>query len=490
MFGAGVGLWLALALIKFGNPIIFEQQILPPSTPSEAQAGAWPPIWGFCLSEVLVLVGLWGSWGESRRSWWLLGALTVGLAGHWFFLSPQILLWDLGLVALALLVWSCWRRPAGLPRWLMFAPLVWLGWQVASALIGLEQITQEGARRILLITLVHFTICVLIFFFGASIVDQRRTGDKHVEPRPETFRLFWLALAGGFLVVLAIGWRQHFGGLEETRVWFFKLPDWRSYPPEFIQKLSSDRISGTLFYPNTLAGAILLLLPALLARLWTSSMAPLMRRAAVMGVATLALGALYWSGSKAGWLILLVQGAAAIFCLSRAGRTRSLVLLGILVLGLVGFGLRYRSYLESGAKSLSARFDYWEAAWKGLQLRPVWGSGPGTFATTYRQLKRPESEMARLTHNDFLQQGSDSGWVGMLSYGVWLLGGLGALAVRLRPKERLGEFGTWIGLAGLSLQALLEFWLYIPAIAWTAFFLLGLGFASGNRRPEHCLNGT
>jgi hypothetical protein len=36
----------------------------------------------------------------------------------------------------------------------------------------------------------------------------------------------------------------------------------------------------------------------------------------------------------------------------------------------------------------------------------------------YRQLKAPEAEMTRLAHNDYLQQGSDSGGPGMLLYAV------------------------------------------------------------------------
>jgi hypothetical protein len=34
-------------------------------------------------------------------------------------------------------------------------------------------------------------------------------------------------------------------------------------------------------------------------------------------------------------------------------------------------------------------------------------------------------------------------------------------------------FAIWLGLLGWSLQELFEFGLYIPALAWTAFGLLG-----------------
>jgi len=41
------------------------------------------------------------------------------------------------------------------------------------------------------------------------------------------------------------------------------------------------------------------------------------------------------------------------------------------------------------------------------------------------------------------------------------------------------HFATWLGLLGWSLQSLMEFGLYIPALAWPAFTLIGL--LLGNR---------
>ena len=93
--------------------------------------------------------------------------------------------------------------------------------------------------------------------------------------------------------------------------------------------------------------------------------------------------------------------------------------------------------------------------------------------------------MTRLAHNDFLQQGSDSGLPGLLAYATWLLGGIGVLAIRLHPKKDLATFGTVLGLTGIVAQAFLEFWLYIPAIAWPTFFLLGLTLVSNRPTPPH-----
>src|SRR5436853_1280041 len=72
------------------------------------------------------------------------------------------------------------------------------------------------------------------------------------------------------MFVLTFGWDQHLGGLEETRRYFFAyLYDHSTaLPPEYLKKIRSERIYSTLFYPNALAGVLLLLLPTMLVTIW------------------------------------------------------------------------------------------------------------------------------------------------------------------------------------------------------------------------------
>src|SRR5205085_2118749 len=106
-------------------------------------------------------------------------------------------------------------------------------------------------------TVRHFISCVVCFYLGRFVLGRagRLIG-------------FWLCVFCGFALVLAVGWEQHFGGLAATREFYFKnvYPTLKeSPPPEFMKKMSSTRIFSTLFYPNALAGTILLFLPPLLA---------------------------------------------------------------------------------------------------------------------------------------------------------------------------------------------------------------------------------
>jgi hypothetical protein len=91
----------------------------------------------------------------------------------------------------------------------------------------------------------------------------------------------------------------------------------------------------------------------------------------------------------------------------------------------------------------------------------------------YQKLKRPESEMARLAHNDYLQQASDSGVIGFLAYSLFWAGSLAWSFFKGQSRKGSIRWAVWLGLFGWSAQGLMEFGLYIPALAWTAFALAG-----------------
>ena len=144
---------------------------------------------------------------------------------------------------------------------------------------------------------------------------------------------------------------------------------------------------------------------------------------------------------------------------------------GMVVAGVGGFAVKYSGYFQRGATSATARLDYWQAAATTLAERPIFGSGPGTFIRNYQRLKPPEAEMTRLVHNDYLQQGSDSGAVGMLAYAGFVIA---LMALLYRNRSSNGSIsGVWLGLAGFAAQGLVEFGLYIPALSWTFFLLAG-----------------
>ncbi|MBR5606036.1 MAG: O-antigen ligase family protein, partial [Verrucomicrobia bacterium] len=137
-----------------------------------------------------------------------------------------------------------------------------------------------------------------------------------------------------------------------------------------------------------------------------------------------------------------------------------------------GFSIVFSDYFKRGATSVSARFDYWNAAVLNIKNHPFMGSGPGTFAIPYHFSKRRESEMAKLCHNDYLEQASDSGIPASVAYlAFW---GCCLYHIWRRYKTMVPlQLSIILGINTFALQALTEFSLYIPAIAWVAFALLG-----------------
>jgi O-antigen ligase len=124
-----------------------------------------------------------------------------------------------------------------------------------------------------------------------------------------------------------------------------------------------------------------------------------------------------------------------------------------------------------------ARLDYWRAAVRTTVSHPSFGTGPGTFQRPYAKIKSPDAEMARLAHNDYLEQFSDSGFPGGIFYCAWMAAMLALIAKSAWKSQSPVGFALFIGLLGWSIQELGEFGLYIPASAWTAFTFFGCALA-------------
>jgi hypothetical protein len=447
LYALGFGLFLGLAILKFGNPVILDQKISPPVSPSEFWTYAWPTHWGN----------------------WILLPLALAGAALAFISKPR---------------WPSTRR-----LWVL--PLLWFGWQLFSA-------TQTVDGNLTATTLWQFAGCVACYFLGALVLGRKRA-------------TYWL-LAGvlaAFAFCLIKGINQRLVEFPQSRQVLLEgeRAGWTNIPPEMfaemkhnrvvittngvdvanpvvLAKFAKGRVNGTLVYPNALAGLILMLLPGslVLAFKSTKRLRPIIRAAVIALTVFLGGAAFFWTGSKLGWLIALVVGGACLFRLQWPMRLKLATLTGILLIGLVVFAVRFHSYFAAGATSVGARFDYWRAAVKTTVTHPLFGTGPGTFQRPYERLKSPEAEMARLAHNDYLEQFSDSGIAGGVFYATWIVLSLAIIGRRVQRSSDPMTFALFAGLLGWFAQGLGEFSLYVPALAWTAFTLLGCLLAlAGNQ---------
>ena len=445
LLSLALGALLGLSLLKFGNPVILDRQVGAPSGILDALplTVSWPASWGQGLMLLLSLAA----------------GVTMLLA-----------------------------RSGPLPRrarraWLWLPPLLWLVWQGISA-------SRSVDAELTSFTLPHFAALVACYALGLFVVS-----------RDGTPRLLLVFLLTGFVVCLVRGANQHQVEFKRDRQTLVdgEKSAWKDFPPAVLEQMRNDglivhtnqvdlanpiillklqkgRIHGTLVYPNALAGAILLLFPAMLALaiFGTGTLRPPIRYLLLTLVAFLGVGCLYWTGSKSGWLIAIGLVGVRLIGSQIPRRLRVPLLAAVVVIGLAAFGIRFRAYFSAGATSVGARFDYWRAAASTAVSNPLTGTGPGTFQRPYGRLKSPDAEMARLVHNDYLEQFSDSGIPGGLLYLIWV----GSLAVAvgrhaLQSRQPVLQ-ALALGVLAWFAQGFVEFGLYIPALSWTAFTLAGV----------------
>lgn len=442
LYALAFGLFLGLAILKFGNPVILDNIIIPPSSFSETWTGFWPTHWAN----------------------WIL--LPLAIAG----------------AVLAFAKKSRWSQT----KWLWLLPLFWLGWQFFSA-------TQTVDGDLTSATLRQFIGCVACYFLGAFLFGNGRALN---------FLLVGILAAFTFCLVRAVDQRVFEFPQSRQLLVEGESAHWTNLPPKLflemkhenviintngvdvanpaiLAKFAKGRVNGTLVYPNALAGIILLLFPISIALAFNSTkkMKPPIRFAAIALTLFLGVVGFFWTGSKLAWLIAIAVGCLCLFRLNWSTRLKCIALSLIIFIGLGIFTVRFQDYFTAGATSVGARFDYWRAAVQTTATNPLLGTGPGTFQRPYAKIKSPEAEMARLTHNDYLEQFSDSGIMGGIFYATWIFLALTTIARRVWKSDNQTTFTVFAGLLGWFVQGIGEFSLYVPALAWTVFALLGCSLA-------------
>jgi O-antigen ligase len=419
VFAIVAGLFFFVTILKFGSPVVMDSKIDVPQDLTSTFYDLWPPHWGAWLFVPVAVVGLW----------------AVDLSGTKL-------------------------------RWALFLPLIWLGWELVAA-------TQTVSLPLTKLTIMHFAVCVSLFYLGFFA----RKGMSNPWP-------IWAGMGLALCWAMRAGIEQHFGGLEATRKMLMESPATMGADaqmlanPDYLKRIASNRIFGTFAgYPNGLAGGLILFLPLTLAFLWrlTPKVRDSIRILFVLILGGCGLACLYWSGSKAGWLVALAVGLVALGHSALPLKWKRWLIYGVLIAGVAGFAIKYSSFFQKERNSVGARFAYWRAALIVIDRHPILGTGPGTFQIPYAQIKRPGDEMARLCHNDYLEQATDSGIFGFMIYGAMvftLLLRLYRYSIKEKPINWL-SFGVWLGMFGLCLHSLVEFHLYVPALAWPLFFLFG-----------------
>lgn len=402
-----------LAPVKFGTPVVSQPLVTPPPGAYEWLLYSWPN---------------------------QLGVMFVFLALTWLVLDS--------------------RRMAARVDALFVLPLVFLLTQVPPMLNSINRHVSND-------TVMHFAVCVLLFYAAAW----------YVRDGASTAKVFGgLALASFVTCVMAFD--QYFGGLEETRQFAALYVDPATAPEGFLAKMGSNRVFGSFVYPNTLAGFLVLAFAPVMAWIWVRARGwdARVKCTALIIVGGLMMFCLTLTGSRGGFVAITASVMAGLWCLTRgrAGRAVIAGLVTLIVVGGVFFAAQRGGLIGIGTRSMQARVDYWRGAVAIARDNLLWGTGPGTFGSIYPKYKTAQTEEAQLVHNGFLQMWSDSGVLAFVAFAaLW--------AVALRDAMRLARVRSGdaaavaicAGLTGWVVHCFVDFDLHVPGVAYSAFILLG-----------------
>jgi O-antigen ligase len=126
--------------------------------------------------------------------------------------------------------------------------------------------------------------------------------------------------------------------------------------------------------------------------------------------------------------------------------------------------------LEGGLRSVltERRVAAWHSALEIMAEEPG-GVGPGRFDDVPPRLL-PDGD-ARWAENDFLQQGAELGWLGLILTVLLFLWGFARSLVHPAPDASVA-LGA-VALAALGIQACLSHVLHVPAVPLVAAALIG-----------------
>lgn len=297
----------------------------------------------------------------------------------------------LGAAFLLLAAWGCWRSELPARAWAL-----WSAWtlHIAAPLALMNMIRRRPA----------FALAGLV---SGCLLEIVAMGGQYLWERP--------ALAETFSA--------------DPRAVDPRLRD------QYAVRIGSWRLEGTFLLANTLAAYLNLVIPIVLG---CAVMAWRGRRESTvpwMLALIAALGALAWSGSKAGILSLLVSCAITAVIVAPA-RLRWIATAACVMC--IVAALAVPAVRSAAAASAGVRIDYWRAGAQLIRERPWLGYGLESYKTEFTRVKPPAAEETIVAHNEVVQAAADLGIPTALVLLAWWF----ALLRWLKPRRGEGALAT------------------------------------------------
>lgn len=255
--------------------------------------------------------------------------------------------------------------------------------------------------------------------------------------------------------------------------------------------LALPRAGSTLGDPTLLAALMVIATP--IAIMLVATTKGWQRVASIVACATV-LVALGFTFTRGAWIGALAAFAVLLF----ERRSRRVLLVVLILLALLSPAAvldRAATSTQFGRAEISHRFDYWQGAVMLAPTRPVFGIGLNNYPRNFARLPVSETSQrfASHAHNVVLVLMSETGLVGLFSFGALILGMLVLLLRRRRHDasegRRLWRLAIAAALVGTLAHQMTDSFLLEPtfnSILWVfagLAVLLGLGVIEADDVP-------
>ena len=196
------------------------------------------------------------------------------------------------------------------------------------------------------------------------------------------------------------------------------------------------------------------------------------RIAAIAPIGILLL-AIYYTGSRGGWITTLVLIGAWVAARRKVSRPK-IAALGVLAILFVIAGPRYLTSTRDSSKSAQHRVDMWAEGLEMVQQNPLLGIGRGNFAEYTGRL---------IAHNSAVEIMGEAGILGLFLWIGISYTGLKNLLCAIRQtedeRERACAHALALCIAGYLLSAM-----FVTLEYETLYFLLALAAVAGDELEE------